>query len=159
MSQQLQPKIVGPGEGLALAITGDLTFILASGEDTGGKYALFDVTVPPGGGPPPHVHSRELEAFYVLEGEIEFTVAGKASKGSAGTFVSGPPGIPHRFQNVGAKAARMLVLVTPAGLEKFFLEVGTVVNPKDPIPPLDEARAARVMEIAPKYGIEIFPPS
>jgi len=64
-------------ESRTIAVVGDVYRFLATGEDTNGKYALWEAIVPPGGGPPPHVHSREEEGFYVLEGEITFTVNGE----------------------------------------------------------------------------------
>ena len=72
---------------------------LATGEDTNGKYALWEAIVPPGGGPPPHVHSREEEGFYILEGEITFTVDGERVVATAGMFANMPVGTPHSFKN------------------------------------------------------------
>ena len=63
-----------PGDGRTVAVFGDVYRFLAMGDDTDGKYALWEAVVPPGGGPPPHVHSREEEGFYVLEGEITLQV-------------------------------------------------------------------------------------
>ena len=61
------PTIKIPPQGRIVAVLGDVYRFLATGEDTDGKYALWEATVPPGGGPPPHVHSREEEGFYILE--------------------------------------------------------------------------------------------
>src|SRR5437764_1283864 len=72
----MNPVIRKPADGRAIAVVGDVYRFLATGEDTDGKYALWEATVPPGGGPPPHVHSREEEGFYVLEGEITFRAGG-----------------------------------------------------------------------------------
>ena len=58
-----------PREGRTIAVVGDVYRFLATSEDTNGQYALWEAIVTPGGGPPPHVHSREEEGFYVLEGE------------------------------------------------------------------------------------------
>lgn len=66
-----------PPQGRTIAVVGDVYRFLATGEETNGKYALFEALVGPGGGPPPHVHSREEEGFYVLEGEITFQVGDK----------------------------------------------------------------------------------
>src|SRR5262249_2422190 len=92
--------------------------------DTNGKYALWEAIVPPGGGPPPHVHSREEEGFYVLEGEITFTVGGERVVATAGTFANMPIGTPHSFRNESSRPGRMLISVAPAGLEQMFFEVG-----------------------------------
>jgi mannose-6-phosphate isomerase-like protein (cupin superfamily) len=70
------PVINTPPQGRTIAVVGDVYRFLATGDDTNGKYALFEALVGPGGGPPPHVHSREEEGFYVLEGEITFTING-----------------------------------------------------------------------------------
>ena len=90
-----QPTINTPAEGRTIAVVGDVYRFLATGEDTNGKYALWEAIVPPGGGPPPHVHSREEEGFYVLEGEITFTVNGERVVATAGTFANMPVGTPH----------------------------------------------------------------
>src|SRR5262249_32876090 len=74
MTVPQQPTWRTAGEGRTIAVVGDVYRFLATGEDTDGKYALWEAFVPPGGGPPPHVHSREEEGFYVLEGEITFVV-------------------------------------------------------------------------------------
>ena len=65
-----QPMFKSPTEGRTIAVVGDVYRFLATGADTNGKYAMWEAIVPPGGGPPPHVHSREEEGFYILEGEI-----------------------------------------------------------------------------------------
>jgi quercetin dioxygenase-like cupin family protein len=105
-------------EGRTVAVVGDVYRFLATGEDTHGKYALWEAIVPPGGGPPPHVHSREEEGFYVLEGEIAFTINGKKQVATAGMFANMPVGTPHSFKNESDKPAKMLISVAPAGLER-----------------------------------------
>src|SRR3954447_20302940 len=88
-----------PGEGRSIAVVGDVYRFLAVGENTNGKYALWEAVVPPGGGPPPHVHSREEEGFYVLEGVITFQIGGERLVAEAGTFANMPVGTPHSFRN------------------------------------------------------------
>src|SRR3954466_11098574 len=95
------------GTGGTVAVVGDVYRFLATGEDTSGKYALWEALVPPGGGPPPHVHSREEEGFYVLEGEIMLTVGEKRLVASAGMFANMPVGTPHSLKNEGSRPARM----------------------------------------------------
>lgn len=67
-------KIVEPNKGKHVAVVGDINTIVASKEDTGGTYSFIDVKVFPGGGPPPHIQTREYEGFYIIEGEITFMV-------------------------------------------------------------------------------------
>ncbi len=156
-----QAVIRTPGEGRTVAVVGDVYRFLATGEDTNGKYALWEALVPPGGGPPPHVHSREEEGFYVLEGEITFTVNGERIVAAAGTFANMPVGTPHSFKNESAKPARMLISVAPAGLEKMFFEVGVPLaeGATTALPPSKE-EIEKLLAVAPRYGIEIkLPPT
>lgn len=111
-------------EGRTIAVVGDVYRFLATGDDTKGKYAIWEAIVPPGGGPPPHVHSREEEGFYILDGQITFTINGEQIVATAGMFANMPVGTPHSFKNESLKPAKMLISVAPAGLEKMFFEVG-----------------------------------
>ena len=151
----MNPIIRPPSEGRTIAVVGDVYRFLATGEDTSGKYASFEAFVNPGGGPPPHVHSREEEGFYVLEGEITFFIGDQRLVASAGTFANMPVGTPHSFKNESGTPARMLISVAPAGLEKMFFEVGVPVPPgtTTAAPPTKE-EIERLLAAAPRYGIE-----
>src|SRR5262245_51095370 len=118
--ESMNPTLRRPTEGRTVAVVGDVYRFLATGEDTGGKYALWEAIVPPGGGPPPHVHSREEEGFYILEGEITFRIGEQRFVATAGMFANMPVGTPHSFANASNRPARMLISVAPAGLEKMF---------------------------------------
>lgn len=147
------------GEGRSIWVVGDRYTIKASGEETGGAFALIEATVPPGGGPPPHIHNREDEAFYVMEGELAFHVDGRDITAGAGAWVTLAKGSLHHFKNLGDRTARMLILVSPAGLERFFLEIGRPVRDGDGdrMPPAPE-EIERLLAVAPEYGLEIRPP-
>src|SRR3954465_12872018 len=149
------PVIRKPAEGRTVAVVGDVYRFLATGEDTNGRYALWEAVVPPGGGPPPHVHSREEEGFYVLEGEITFTVNGERVVATAGTFANMPVGTPHGFKNESNRPAKMLISVAPAGLEKMFMEVGVPLTEgaTTALPPTKD-EIERLLTVAPRYGIE-----
>jgi quercetin dioxygenase-like cupin family protein len=144
-------KVVPSGEGHTLMVAGGRYTFKASGEDTGGAYTLIEMFLPPASGPPPHLHEREEESFYILEGTLQFQVGGESLTAGAGAYVKAPPGLRHAFKNVGTAPARVLMLVTPAGIEKFFAEIGQ---------PVGETPAAQslegVKEIAPKYGITLL---
>src|ERR1019366_731737 len=118
-SMKHAPTLRQPTEGQSIAVVGDVYRFLATGEDTNGKYAMWEAIVPPGGGPPPHVHSREEEGFYILEGEITVHVGDERIVATAGMFANMPVGTPHSFKNESDKPARMLISVAPAGLEKM----------------------------------------
>src|SRR4051812_41791567 len=155
-----QPTLRKPARGRTVAVVGDVYRFLATGEDTNGKYALWEAIVPPGGGPPLHVHSREEEGFYVLEGEITFTIAEKRLVAGPGVFANMPVGTPHSFKNESSQPARMLISVAPAGLEKMFFEVGVPVPPgaTTAAPPTKE-EIDRLLAASPRYGIEIMLPA
>lgn len=155
-----EPVISRPGIGRTIGIVGDVYRFFATGEETAGSYAAWEAIVPPGGGPPPHVHSREEESFYVLEGEITFLADGKEIVAGAGTFVNMPPGVPHSFRNNSDRVSRMIISVVPAGLEQMFFEVGTPLaeGATDVAPPTKE-EIDRLVGAAARYGIEILLPS
>lgn len=149
---------VPPDEGTRLWVVDELITFKATGEDTGGAYLLTDSVVPPQGGPPPHVHNREDEAFWVLEGELDVSVGESSFRADAGSFVHLPRGVPHSFENPSDEPARFLTLVVPAGLEGFFEEVGKPgTDPSSP-PSFGEEDLERLLAVAPKYGVEIQTP-
>ena len=159
MSTPAQVIQLKAGEGPTYSMVGDVYRVLATGEQTGGAYALCEARVLPGGGPPPHIHHREDESFYVLEGEITFTVNGQKITARAGSFVQGPRGIPHAFKNESHAPARMLIQVAPPGFEEFMAEFAQPVPSFDSPPaPVTPADIERLMVVAPRYGIELLPP-
>ena len=83
-----QAVIRNTGEGRTVAVVGDVYRFLATDDDTNGEYAMWEAIVPPGGGPPPHVHSREEEGFYILDGEITFQIGDKRLVATAGMFAN-----------------------------------------------------------------------
>ena len=154
-----QPTVRKVGEGRTVGVVGDVYRFLATGEETNGKYALWEAIVPPGGGPPPHAHSREEEGFFVLEGEISIIVDGQHLTARPGTFVNLPVGTLHSFGNATDKPAKMLISVAPAGLEKMFFEVGHALPVgATAAPPPTPADIEKLLAIAAKYGLEIHAP-
>jgi quercetin dioxygenase-like cupin family protein len=148
-----------PGEGRRIGVVGDVYRFLAVGDETGGKYATCEAIVPPGGGPPPHIHSREEESFLVLEGQVTFYLGHDRIVAEPGTFLNMPVGSLHCFKNETDRAARMLISVAPAGLEKMFFEVGQLLaDDADLAQPPAHADIERLLEVAPRYGVEIKPP-
>jgi hypothetical protein len=79
-------------------------------------------------------------------------------RAGAGSFVHLPRGVLHSYQNVGTAPARFLTLMVPAGLERFFEEVGKPGTDLSSPPPFEEEDIDRLLEVAPKYGVEIPPP-
>jgi len=134
---------------------GSLMTFLATGEDTHGRFALIEAVARRGNAPPPHIHHREDEIFYVLEGEIVVSVGDRTIKGTAGTMVFLPRDVRHSF-TIESEQSRMLILLTPAGLEGWFKEF-SMPAPSMTLPPADEPEyrdVQRMLEAAPRYGIE-----
>ena len=151
-----QPTMRSNTEGHTIAVVGDVYRFLATGTETHGKYAQMEAIVGPGGGPPPHVHTREEEAFYILEGEITFQVDDKRFVATPGMFANIPIGTIHSFRNDTSTPAKMLITIAPAGLEQMFLEFGVPVAPgTTSAPPPSHEEIMMLLEIAPRYGVEI----
>jgi quercetin dioxygenase-like cupin family protein len=136
------------GEGLAV--------IKATGGDTGGRIAIIEITEPPGAAAPRHVHHKEDEGFWVLEGEVTFDVGGTTIAAAAGDFAFGPRDVPHAYR-VGPDGCRMLFIVTPAGFERLvrLLSVpaaGRALPPGPQAPP----DTADLPALLAEYGCEIL---
>lgn len=112
-----------PGDEKAIETpaTGHLTF-RARSDQTGGAVTVWVSVIEPGQGPPLHVHLREDEFFYVLEGCLRFRLGDDLFEAHAGSFVFIPRGMPHAWQNVGEGQVRFLGGLTPGSpaLERFF---------------------------------------
>ena len=134
---------------------GDHYTFLVTGEESDGAYFAMEALVPPGGGPPPHIHSREDETFYLLEGEIEFRLGDDTLTAGPGDFVNVPRGTVHCFRNAGAETARMVLTFTPAGMERFFEEtLEPAPTGAHEVPDNVDEVAARYVEAAPRHGLE-----
>ena len=147
--------IVAAGEGTANWLVGDTYTIKATAGSTGGSFGLVEASVPAGGGPPPHVHTREDEAFYLLDGEVEFCTKGQTGRAGPGDFVFLPRGTAHWFRNPGLTPAKMLVLVTPGGFEQFFADAGTPARAGEQSPPPAAEGFARIAELSERYGASL----
>lgn len=117
--------------------------LLLTGDQTGGAYALLKLSIPPGVGLPPHVHTNEDEVFHIVEGAAEFVVGGERIDARAGATVVGPRGVPHACTGTSKDACRMVVVVTPAGFERFLRELPAAKR-NDP---------AAIAAVAGRYGI------
>jgi quercetin dioxygenase-like cupin family protein len=142
-------------EGRAYWFLDGLSIVRVSGEQTGGTFSLIEDRLPAGRSTPYHLHHNEDETFYVLEGELTFFGDAGKIRGAAGSTVFLPRGLPHGFR--AETAAKLLILTTPAGFDRFVAEAGepagslTLPTPKPP-------DFAKLSEIAAKYGIDILGP-
>ena len=134
---------------------GDIYRFLVTGAETGGSYFAMEAIVPPGGGPPPHIHRNEDETFYVVEGESSILLGDRWVTAGPGDFVNVPRGRVHNFHNAGSELARLILTFTPAGIEHFFEEtLERALSPAQAPPDNIDEVAARYVAAAPRYGLE-----
>jgi len=135
--QGLQPVAVGTDEGEARWWFGSLAVIKATAAQTGGQMAIIEITEPAGAEAPLHVHHREDEGFWILEGSATFEVGDTTIEAEAGDYLFGPRDIPHGY-TVGAAGCRMLFIMTPGGIEEFIIETSEPAASRTLPPPLEE---------------------
>lgn len=139
-------------------VLGDLYTFKVTGKQTNGAFTVIEQIIQPQSGPPPHVHHREDEAFYVLEGRFSFLSGEKQSVFEAGSFVYVPKGTVHTFKNIEAQQGRLLVIITPAGLEEFFYAIGTPAADLSAPPAFDPGVIDKLMQLAKDYQMAIVLP-
>jgi quercetin dioxygenase-like cupin family protein len=139
---------------------GCLTTNLAETKDTGGAFCLVEATLAPGTEPPPHVHSREDELFYVLEGEFDVYVGEEAFKVETGECIFLPRYKPHAFV-IRSPRLRVLTLFTPGGLEEAFRSMASPAQKLDlPIGALTYSQAdlKQTAQRLGEYGSRLLSP-
>lgn len=152
------PVALAHNEGEALWFLGSLVTIKAAGETTAGRMAVIEHLAPRGVGSPLHIHRREDEWFYVLEGELLFWVDGRRITASAGSFVYGPRDTPHTFI-VQSEQARFLLAVEPAGFENFLRALAEPALSRTlPPPTVKPPDPQRLAAVASQFAIEIVGP-
>lgn len=135
-----------------LNIVGEETLVKVAAADSDGQLAFFQLLAPPMSGPPRHVHSREDELFYVLEGELVFELDGQRFPVEAGGTVFLRRGVVHAYQNFTERDARLLIATTPGGFSEFFVEL-SAATPAGGMPAFEVLQA-----LAEKYGITTLGP-
>ena len=155
----LEPLAVPSGEGEARWWFGGLVEIKATAADTGGQMTIVEVTEHAGAEAPLHVHHRDDEGFWILEGEVTFEVGDETIEARAGDYVFAPRGIPHRF-TVGERGCRMLFIMVPGGMEDVIRATSEPAASRTLPPPPDEEPSAEQMErvkaIIKEHGYELL---
>jgi quercetin dioxygenase-like cupin family protein len=143
----LSASIALPGQGRVVRAFGDEASFHLDAERTGGRLTMFTLITPPGGGPPLHYHLNEDEWFVVQEGRVEFLVDGKKKEVAPGGVVYLPRNVVHTYRNIGNKALRQLVSMSPSGFETFFTRCAEeFAKPGGP-------DMNRIVQIAGEHGI------
>lgn len=127
-----QPLALGPGDGESLRVMGVALRFLCLPDQTGRAWSLMEATLPFGAGPPPHEHPWD-EAYYVVDGEVDFILGDAPRRVRAGDFLYAPGGTVHAFRGASERSARVLVFDAPAAAEGFFRDVHREVRemPRD----------------------------
>jgi mannose-6-phosphate isomerase-like protein (cupin superfamily) len=155
----VEPILLGPDEGDARWWGDSLAIIRASADTTAGPITVIDNYASSGATPPLHIHHNEGEGFYLIDGTMTIWVGGKKIDASPGSYVYGPPGVPHTFI-VTSPIARYLFITEPAGFDRFVRSVSTVAE-RLVLPPPSAQRAEDpelMARVAAEYGIEILGP-
>lgn len=149
-----EARMVPGNAGKRVWMTGIMVTIKADSRMTGGAYAVFEDLVLPGQGMRLHVHTREDETLYVVEGELQVVLGDQTYMARVGDFAHMARGTPHRFQNVSDKPARMFMSYSPGGFEQFFLDVGRpVTDPSAPPAETTPEDSRKAREVAQRYGV------
>jgi mannose-6-phosphate isomerase-like protein (cupin superfamily) len=155
-AQAVTPLVVAADAGEARWWFAALAVIKATAADTGGRMTIVEVTEPPGSEAPLHVHYREDESFWILEGDVTIEVGDTRIEAHAGDFVFGPCSIPHRY-TVGSSGCRMLFITTPGGFDNLVREMSVPAASRTLPPPSDEEPDwEQVAAIARANGCELL---
>ena len=155
-TQILKPVAVAKDEGQARWWFASLAVIKATAADTGGQMAIIEITEPPGAEAPLHVHHREDEGFWLLEGDVTFFVGDTTIEAHAGDYIFGPRDIPHRY-TVGSAGCRMLFIMTPGGFEDLVIAMSEPAGSRTLPPPSEvEPDWEQVAAIARAHGNELL---
>lgn len=144
-------------EGRAIWFLANRMTIKATGASTGGAFGLVESLIAPGFSPPLHVHHREDESFWVLEGEVTMRCGDRSFRAGPGSFVFLPRDVPHTFVVEGETPARMLTLLTPGGGEGVFIEGGRPAE-SDGLPPPAPPDIEKLKRVTERFGAEIVGP-
>jgi quercetin dioxygenase-like cupin family protein len=150
-------QALAPGEGEAYWLIGTLVTIKVAGELTGNALSVTEHLVPVGGGLPPHLHHVEDEILYVLEGEIAGHCGEQPLRTGTGGTVFLPRGVAHAWRAEGDCPARLVIVTTPAGFERFCMVAGEEAPVRAlPDGPVEAAAMVKLLAVAPQYGLEML---
>ena len=149
--------LVAPGEGDAVWSIGGRFTRKVGGADSAGRLSILEAVVTQTAEPRRHIHHREDEAFYILEGQLSLHVGETELTAAAGSLAFAPMGIPHTF-TVDVEPSRILVITSPAGFEGFVFDLGVPATGDVPPPGLSLPPREVIRPVAERYGIEIVGP-
>lgn len=154
----LSTVIMTPENQKTVWVWGDIYKFLITSEETGGSYALWEEWANPGSGTPPHIHHKEHEVFYILEGEMTFFKDGQPVVAKAGTLVHVPSGVLHNYVNQTQNIVHMMVMVTPGGFEQLLLKISDPIVEGESAPPVTPEKIEVLTRLAPVFHMEVVAP-
>jgi mannose-6-phosphate isomerase-like protein (cupin superfamily) len=149
--------VLGSGAGASVWSLGGRFTIKLDGDQSGQRFSITEALAFQTTEPPRHVHHNEDEAWYVLDGHLTFHVADEVLEAGVGSFVFGPRGVAHTF-TVDVEPSRVLVFASPAGFERFALDLGHPASGDDPPSGLSLPTPEVLGPVAERYGIEVVGP-
>jgi mannose-6-phosphate isomerase-like protein (cupin superfamily) len=153
----IEPQTVPAGAGETTWFTVNRMTLKATAESTGGAFGLVEAVGPPGSSPPLHIHHREDESFWLLEGEVTVRCGERTFSAGPGSFTFLPRGIPHTFVVEGDRPARLLSLSVPGGFEQYFVAAGRTPE-HDGLPPDAPLDVDLLRRVGEDFGLEIVGP-
>jgi quercetin dioxygenase-like cupin family protein len=146
------------GQGPFVELGDHRAHVAVSARDTGGAFALAVTAADPDGGVPPHIHTREDETFYILEGRFAAMVGGRAIEAGPGDTIFAPRNVPHTWRCISPQGGKLLVMLTPAAnFEAFAIEMAQ--RGCDPQADMtDPTKRAEFMALCERYGITMLSP-
>ena len=152
MATETDSRLLPLNNGETVSLESSNMTFRVTGEDTGGAYSVLEYLAAPGAGSPMHSHTNEVESFYILEGAMTFQLGNQKTRATPGTFVTIPVGLRHAFVNAESEPSRSLVILTPSGLEYFFLEMSQLLETYP-----EGLPEAVFLELSQKYGLDFRP--
>jgi quercetin dioxygenase-like cupin family protein len=157
----LEPFAVAAGEGEARWWGPGLAEIKATAADTGGQVTILEITEPPRAAAPLHVHHKEDEGFWILEGSATFEVGEQTIEARAGDYLLGPRDIPHRY-TTGPEGCRMLFILTPGGFEELLRAISRPAETRNlppagqEAPPPSDEEMEEMQAVIQAHGCELL---
>jgi quercetin dioxygenase-like cupin family protein len=142
-----QGIVRAPGAGTTIALGRSRLTFKVVGADTGGAYTAIEYLIAPDDGAPPHTHANEDEAFSILDGALTFQLGAQTLVAETGAFVFIPRGVRHAFANRSQAAVQTMMIVTPAGLEQYFVTLERLIGSR-------QADQKRIDALNAQYGLD-----
>jgi mannose-6-phosphate isomerase-like protein (cupin superfamily) len=137
-------------------LAGIIMRCLLSGEQTAGQFCLFENKSNGNTRTPIHVHAKDDETVYIIEGELTAVIDGQPRRLTAGESMFLPRGIPHQLMNTTGNPARYILIGTPAIFDRFLEESGQERQSNEIVGPPTSDEIGRLLHAAPRFGITML---